>query len=245
MEPCKFRLWVRKPVSTRGLKPPIHAKGVWHNPTVRQPASRGPGRPPASKAADTRERILRAARAVFSEMGYDAATFQAIADRADLTRPAINHYFTGKRELYQEVIRQTNEIFVDWSARQSQHEVTLTGRMGAYIGSGLESLEEERSAAAFLVASILESQRHPDLIADDIDTNQFTRAFVDSAVRAGIESGDLRDDIDVDTIVELLVALLWGMTLYAGFVGSQERLQQIADQFLQLLGSNPWRRCTS
>ena len=48
-------------------------------------ASRGPGRPPAAKAAETRERILRAAREVFSELGYDAATFQAIAIRADLT----------------------------------------------------------------------------------------------------------------------------------------------------------------
>ena len=60
-------------------------------------ASRGPGRPPAAKAAETRERILRAAREVFSELGYDAATFQAIAIRADLTRPAINHYFASKR----------------------------------------------------------------------------------------------------------------------------------------------------
>jgi len=33
---------------------------------------------------------VRAAREVFSELGYDAATFQAIAIRADLTRPAIN-----------------------------------------------------------------------------------------------------------------------------------------------------------
>ena len=42
---------------------------------------------------------MRAAREVFSELGYDAATFQAIAIRADLTRPAINHYFASKRVL--------------------------------------------------------------------------------------------------------------------------------------------------
>ncbi len=51
---------------------------------------------------------MRAAREVFSELGYDAATFQAIAIRADLTRPAINHYFASKRLLYQEVVDQTN-----------------------------------------------------------------------------------------------------------------------------------------
>ena len=66
-----------------------------------------PSRGPASgvkSAADTRARILRAARAVFSEMGYDAATFQAIADRADLTRPAINHYFSRERRALREVL---------------------------------------------------------------------------------------------------------------------------------------------
>jgi len=47
-------------------------------------ASRGPGRPPAAKADETRQRIVQAARLVFSERGYDGATFQAIAARADL-----------------------------------------------------------------------------------------------------------------------------------------------------------------
>lgn len=209
---------------------------------MRQPASRGPGRPPASKAADTRERILRAARAVFSEVGFDAATFQAIADRADLTRPAINHYFAGKAELYREVLRQTNEIFVDWSAGKAQHEVTLVGRLRAYISSGLESLEEERSAAAFLVTSVVEAQRHPDLVEAEDDTNQGTRAFVEEAVRVAIESGDVSADIEVESVVEMLVALLWGLTIYGGFVGSQERLEQISDRFLELLSGNPWRR---
>ena len=46
-------------------------------------ASRRPGRPPAAKADETRQRIMQAARLVFSERGYDGATFQAIAARAD------------------------------------------------------------------------------------------------------------------------------------------------------------------
>ena len=87
-------------------------RDVWHNLTVPYTATRGPGRPPAAKAAETRERIVRAAREVFSELGYDAATFQAIAIRADLTRPAINHYFASKRVLYGEVVDKTNEMVV-------------------------------------------------------------------------------------------------------------------------------------
>ena len=66
-------------------------------------ARRGPGRPPAAKSVNTRGRILQAAREVFGEVGYDAATFQEVAVRADLTRPAVNHHFRSKRDLYRQV----------------------------------------------------------------------------------------------------------------------------------------------
>lgn len=209
---------------------------------MRSIPSRGPGRPPASNAADTRARIVRAGRAVFSEVGYDAATFQAIADRADLTRPAINHYFAGKAELYREVLRQTNEIFIEWSASRSLNEVTLAGKIRAYISSGLESLEEERSAAAFLITSVVEAQRHPELVDPRNDTNQGTLAFVLSAIQTAIASGDVSADVDVESVADMLVALLWGMTIYGGFVGNQERLEQISERFLELLSGHPWRR---
>ena len=48
---------------------------------------------------------MQAARLVFAECGYDGATFQAIAVRADLTRPAINHYFSTKRLLGNQRVR--------------------------------------------------------------------------------------------------------------------------------------------
>lgn len=204
-------------------------------------ASRGPGRPPAAKAAETRERILRAAREVFSELGYDAATFQAIAIRADLTRPAINHYFASKRVLYQEVVDLTNALMIASSVELAQREITLTGRMRAFVQSALQVQGQDRSAAAFLVTSVLESQRHPELSQAGNDSLEFVRSFVASAVKDAVRSGELRADIDVDAAAEMLVASLWGLGFYAGFVGSQERLAAITDHFLQLLDGRAWQ----
>jgi len=117
---------------------------------VVQPASRGPGRPPAAKAAETRKRILRAAREVFSERGYDAATFQAIAIRADLTRPAINHYFANKRVLYWQVLDETNSAMVAASVQRARGETTLTGQVAAFIEGAIDAEIENRTAAARL-----------------------------------------------------------------------------------------------
>jgi len=208
-------------------------------------ASRGPGRPPAAKAAETRERIVGAAREVFSELGYDAATFQAIAIRADLTRPAINHYFASKRLLYQEVVEQTNGRLIESAVQHSQRENTLAGRVRAFIRAAVEAHGEDRAVAAFLVTSVLESQRHPDLNPEDNESLNFTRGFVTSAIRDAIEAGEIRSDVDVDAAAEMLMAVMWGLGFYAGFVGDKERLITITDQFLQLLNGEIWRAADS
>jgi AcrR family transcriptional regulator len=48
---------------------------------------------------NARERLERAALALFVEHGYDATTVAEIADRAGLTRSTFFRYFTDKREV--------------------------------------------------------------------------------------------------------------------------------------------------
>jgi AcrR family transcriptional regulator len=208
---------------------------------VPQTASRGPGRPPAAKAAETRERIIRAAREVFSELGYDAATFQAIAMRADLTRPAINHYFKSKQLLYREVVERTNEMVVVSGAKKAFEADTLVGQLNGFIEAATAVEANDRSAAAFLVTSILESQRHPELRLDEHDSLKNTREFITWAITAAIERGELTTDTPLEPMVEMLVAMLWGMGFYAGFVGGHEELESITSQFRKLMIGNLWQ----
>jgi AcrR family transcriptional regulator len=213
---------------------------VWHNSTVPHTASRGPGRPPAAKAAETRERIVQAAREVFSELGYDAATFQAIAIRADLTRPAINHYFASKRVLWREVVEQTNSLIVSAGMARAQSETNLLSRLSAFFTTAMQAESEDRSAAAFLVTSVLESQRHPELSGDDHDSLKNSREFVAWAVNDAISRGELTTDTDVNYLVEMLVAVMWGMGFYAGFVGNHDELSAVVHKFELLMANKLW-----
>jgi AcrR family transcriptional regulator len=214
---------------------------VWHNLTVPYIATRGPGRPPAAKAAETRERIVRAAREVFSELGYDAATFQAIAIRADLTRPAINHYFASKRLLYAEVVEKTNDLVVAAGMSKAQEETALLKRLSAFFSAAMQADSRDRSTAAFLVTSVLESQRHPELSRDEHNSLKGSRAFITWAVNDAIERGELTTDTDVPTLVELLVAVMWGMGFYAGYVGGHDELTTIVDKLELLLANKLWK----
>ncbi|OBG85133.1 TetR family transcriptional regulator [Mycobacterium sp. E802] len=204
-------------------------------------ASRGPGRPPAAKAAETRERIVHAAREVFSELGYDAATFQAIAIRADLTRPAINHYFSSKRVLYRDVVEQTNAKVIAAGIAKAREASTLLSRLSTFFAAAMDADSADRSAAAFLVTSVLEAQRHPELVSEEHDALRSSREFVRWAVDDAVQRGELSTDTDIPAIVEMLVAVMWGMGFYAGYVGHRDDVAAIVDKFELLLANKLWQ----
>ncbi len=53
---------------------------------------------------DTRQRIVAAASAEFSDLGYDGATMRGIAARAGVDAALLHHYFGTKADLFGEVI---------------------------------------------------------------------------------------------------------------------------------------------
>jgi AcrR family transcriptional regulator len=59
-----------------------------------RPSGRRPGR------AGTRGKILRAARRLFGERGYDGATIRAIAAEAGVNPALVHHYFRTKEQVF-------------------------------------------------------------------------------------------------------------------------------------------------
>ena len=202
--------------------------------------TRGPGRPPGTKSARTRERIIGAARDVFSAVGYDAATFEEIAARADLTRPAINHYFPNKSVLYREVVDMTHATVMQTSVARAEQETTLLAQIGVFMALVIQA-DPDRSAARFMVTAVLESHRHPDLCEPEQDLVARTRAFITKSVKEALERGELDADTPVAGLVDMLLALLWGMGFYAGFAGSIDGLEAAAGQLHRLFGGNLWK----
>jgi TetR/AcrR family transcriptional regulator, repressor for uid operon len=203
--------------------------------------SRGPGRPPAAKADETRKRIVRAARLVFSERGYDGATFQAIAVRADLTRPAINHYFASKRMLYRAVVEQTNELVVAAAIEEARRETSLMGRLSAFIIVAVHANADHPSTSAFLVTNVLESQRHPELSTAENDAVRISREFLHWAVNDAIERGEVAADIDVGALAETMLAVLCGVGFYAGYLRDPHDMKAVTDMLRQLLAGALWQ----
>lgn len=74
--------------------------------TAEQPAKTGKRRGRRPGGQDTRTALLEAARAEFSENGYDGATVRAIAARAGVDAAMVNHWFGGKESLFAHAVLQ-------------------------------------------------------------------------------------------------------------------------------------------
>ncbi|MEU9573216.1 TetR family transcriptional regulator [Streptomyces massasporeus] len=67
-------------------------------------AARRRGRPPRTEAADTRDRILTAARDEFSERGYEKTSVRGIAKSAGVDSALVHHYFGTKEQVFEAAI---------------------------------------------------------------------------------------------------------------------------------------------
>ncbi|MGW2826839.1 TetR/AcrR family transcriptional regulator [Streptomyces sp. NPDC001443] len=68
------------------------------------PIARRRGRPPRAESADTRERILGAAREEFSERGYEKTSVRGIAKAAGVDPALVHHYFGTKEQVFEAAI---------------------------------------------------------------------------------------------------------------------------------------------
>lgn len=87
-------------------------------------------------AAERREQLIEIARTVFAEKGFDGASVEEIAARAQVSKPVVYEHFGGKEGLY--------AVVVDREVRQ-----LLTMMRGA-LSSGSPRVLLEQAAVALL-----------------------------------------------------------------------------------------------
>lgn len=110
------------------------------------------------QAQESRRRILAAARAEFSEKGFDAARVDEIARRAEVNKALIYYYFKSKDELLRELLRSFLE------ERRERLDDTL-GRpespLGSLAGQDLDFLLERREILRVVLMEELKAAAAP------------------------------------------------------------------------------------
>lgn len=177
---------------------------------------------------------------MFSERGYDGATFQEIAARAHLTRPAVNHYFSSKRMLFQEVVDATNTSVLGAGIKQAEHETMLTARVTAFVSGAVRANSANAAGSGLIITGILESQRHPEWNGTENSSVRISREFLMRIVNDAIERREVAADTDAPSLVEMLLVVLYGVGMYAAYAESHQETLAV-HMARQLLESVLWR----
>lgn len=163
----------------------------------------------------TRECLVRAARDIFAQRGFSATTLQDIAEVVGVTRPAIYYHFHSKRDLFNAVLDDVDAAVLTPRIDAALARVGSAGQLRELLRPVPHDDAEKRSAIAFLVTAVVDSQRRPELRSHVCIRLNRLRACVDSLLSTDASSDGAVSDVDAAEI-EMVLSILWGWALMCG-----------------------------
>jgi AcrR family transcriptional regulator len=161
-------------------------------------------------AEHTRDRILEAACELIAEDGIDDVRIARVAMRAGASTALVHHYFSTREELLEQALIHSFEAAGDERFGEEVPEATATGRLAAAIRDCLPLPGSQEREWVLWVELWLRAVREPQLRAVAAELYRRYREWLAAAIRAGVESGEFRPELEVDEVADLAMALLDG-----------------------------------
>jgi AcrR family transcriptional regulator len=177
-------------------------------------------RSPRADALRNRERLLDAAKEVFSAGGAEAS-LEAVAKRAGVGTGTLYRHFPTREDLYEAVYRREVEQLAEL-AEQLKTQAEPAEALHRWMRSNVESIATKKGMATALA---LASHRPTELIAFSFD--RLTKALgvlLDRAVAAG----EIRGGISPEDLLRALV----GMCLLNDQPGWQKSVLRMVEVFV-------------
>jgi AcrR family transcriptional regulator len=183
-----------RPVADNSKKRPATARPTADN--SKKPAEpRRPGRP-RSEQAD--QAIIDATLEVFAESGPDGLCIEQVAARAGVGKATIYRRWPGKEDLLVDAIGSLRTKLPQPQGRSVRADLT------ALVDALSREAADPRLARQFALPQG-DGQKYPRLLAKYRATVlEPRRELIRSVLRRGVATGELRESIDVDTVMFLL-----------------------------------------
>src|SRR6267143_3207034 len=158
-------------------------------------------RKPRADAIRNRERVLEAAKAVFSQGGPEAS-LEAVARRAGVGIGTLYRHFPTREALYEAVYRREVEQLVEL-AQHLEAKMAPVEALRRWLRAGVEFIATKKGMAAALAMTAHGSS---DLAAYSLD--RLSRA-VGELLQCAVAAGEIRADIDPEDLIRALVGMCY------------------------------------
>jgi len=177
--------------------------------------------------ADRVREILGAARAVFSEYGYEAAAMSEIARRTGVVEGTIYKHFDSKRDLLYRVMREFYESLIADVESGLRGIRGTANRLRFIIGRHLQAFSADRGLCRLLFREIRPDGELYHSAIEELN-RRYTRAAL-RAIEEGIETGELRTDIDATMVRNMIYGAIEHVVWRFVFRGGRLDVDTIAD----------------
>ena len=166
------------------------------------------GRTAGVTAADTRDRLLRAAAAVFAERGYDGTRVADIAAAAGVSNGALYSHFDSKAELLVQALRTHGrrllaELFAADPDRSITELLLVIGR----------SLPQPRSSGDLIVEGLVAARRDEDVASPMRDYMGERAGWLAGLMRIAQAGGEVDPALSPDALAHFCLLLAMGSAL--------------------------------
>jgi AcrR family transcriptional regulator len=177
-------------------------------------------RRPRADAVRNRERVLSAAKAVFSAGGSEAS-LEAVAKQAGVGIGTLYRHFPTRQDLFEAVYRREVQQLVEL-AEQLRNAPAPVDALRRWLRSNVEFVATKKGMSAALALAVHGSS---DLAAFTFD--RLTKA-VGALLDRAIAAGEIRSDISPEDLLRALV----GMCYMHDQPGWQKSVMRLVDVFV-------------
>ncbi|MGH9235326.1 MAG: TetR/AcrR family transcriptional regulator [Acidimicrobiales bacterium] len=188
---------------------------------ARGDAAAGAG--PTDGADKLRERLLRAAAAVFARQGYDGTKIMDVVRESGLSTGAVYGRFRSKNDLLREAI-------VTRSSSAARLGAEGIERVADLIAAGVTRTDRPLTdAEALRLEAYVTARREPEVAQALAESHAAFRERMAPLAAAAQRDGTVDDDIDPDAVVFLVRILHLGLLLHrgSGLPGPDEKAWQV------------------
>jgi AcrR family transcriptional regulator len=189
------------------------------------------------RSAESHAAILQAALELVVERGLQGTTIEGIAARAGVGKATIYRRWKTKEELFTEALRTVAFPLPDPDTG------SLRGDIEAILAFNLE--HATRQAALMMPRLMVEAADDPELFAVMQEVLvEARREVVRAILRRAVERGEMREDVDPEAAIDLLIGPFIYAVLATGadLPTVAERVQPVLDLALASLAPTPASR---
>jgi AcrR family transcriptional regulator len=191
----------------------------------------------SGRPRDTRidNSVLTATIELLEDVGYADLTLEAIATRAGTTKPAIRRRWPSRQHLVVDALAHTmgTDPTPDRGCTHCDLIVGIDSLSQAFTGGiaqrALPPLVADLATNPELERSFLNRLFHP------------RRASTAEAIRRGIDRGDLKPEVNIDLLLDMLAAVTYYRLLYRHLPVTADLSEQIVRMVLTGAATEHWR----